>query len=1414
MVFWGDSEKFSRLGKAFPNIGSKLPATRRAVLSDSLLQTAKIQQGPISPGQIALFFEEQFEEAAGSSEKFFAAHQAWEDSYFEALQATSASKARIASMRTGSVIDLTLLPHQQSQEMFSDYMKNIMRLEPLIGRDEFGFGLPGANLPSQNKFRDVFKFLISRRKTLEMGIDEYAAMPYAGVQHPAQILYEKGSFSFDPNKQGIDSLTLSPKSAIPTTSSLRRSFEAAQQTAEYGGAARPFGNLEAGKRILLMDIESTGLQASSDILQIGGVEMTSYAAEDGRVLLRPPQAIEGFNATYKSSELSGLRAVHDGEQMGFAEFMAKIQGQEIGDVVNFGDDFLDSTNSLIEKMMEYDHISGYNINRFDLQKLAYSRSRHVGYGASEAGKRALELDQQFLARIQSGNYAIDLMDTVMPYIEDQAYSVAYGANISQKVEDVSEKFVRSIYPAEVLADIQTGGTSGYKSMNSLLIHTNIAELIERDGTHAKILYDTLEKGSHLGDVDSYLESFVAHYMQNGDLKIWPQAEQAGQTRTELGEAFRNAVARSRPVTPTMDIANVQHLHQQMYNNILTQTADTDKVVLSVNKGILEKSSGLGGEELSSIFGENFSSGILKKQGDNFVISTGQSELPIANDIARKVIRNIVRASKDSPAEYLNQITLPNGSVITTNTATDSIRNLGITYGQQSSAMEMIDNTVNAARISGQQQSFTIPRTTKIEPTASGVRLLDEQGGILREITGDVKVDPHGDSEWLIRHSDNLANDALSVGTDDDLFRALTVTTEMAEPPKVSSLRELFKQPNISFGSATDYTTGQSAEVSKRFSAINDPLYFAPLKNRRIGQVLAEETANVLSLIPRSETTRSNVHAQFAKELASQGNFSFEETHLSYLLGGTNAKGEIIPTTMQRAFVPQRILQSAADELIEEGKLTAEEFSKHRSLSVVEVEKTIEGKVTPKKFINAVWDVNKVSSEDGQFASQLAEKIFDIFSDEKKLAKSLGFDDNIEAMNLFFREKVGSSIGAQHRQMLALVDSGHKDAAIAHMADFINHNGIVESTLKQTGEQGEVSRILKFFADSGINYEHDVPLTDSIGSSRLLATDMPVGPGVGKAVTYSMPLDEEAVRLAGQSEALSRATETITDKNGTRISRLIEHANAAADRLRTGNNREALRRATRSASRSAPVDYQNPVTPAPTVDRAKSQGWRSLDEEKPINFDKNIQKHLPPIDMDSLINGSGEVGEQHIPMDVDTFDQVGEQHLPMDYDSFDQIGEENIPMDSDMFDQMGDDTIPMGSELDSSTHMGQGMADDAVDLIDNHFDQVNPGNNKILRAYESIKPKLGITLAASAIAGAGYYMYNKHKDSQIYQETVETQPFEKQKDYSPKAFQNAQFTRGYSDPLKTAGIVGNLDRGKIGHHKMGQNRYGHLYGGQM
>jgi hypothetical protein len=40
---------------------------------------------------------------------------------------------------------------------------------------------------------------------------------------------------------------------------------------------------------------------------------------------------------------------------------------------------------------------------------------------------------------------------------------------------------------------------------------------------------------------------------------------------------------------------------------------------------------------------------------------------------------------------------------------------------------------------------------------------------------------------------------------------------------------------------------------------------------------------------------------------------------------------------------------------------------------------------------------------------------------------------------------------------------------------------------------------------------------------------------------------------------------------------------------------------------------------------------------------------------------------------------------------------------------------------------------------------------------------------------------------------------------------ARQTSSRRDPLVTAGVVGNLDRNKIGHTQMGANKYNHLYG---
>ena len=99
-------------------------------------------------------------------------------------------------------------------------------------------------------------------------------------------------------------------------------------------------------------------------------------------------------------------------------------------------------------------------------------------------------------------------------------------------------------------------------------------------------------------------------------------------------------------------------------------------------------------------------------------------------------------------------------------------------------------------------------------------------------------------------------------------------------------------------------------------------------------------------------------------------------------------------------------------------------------------------------------------------------------------------------------------------------------------------------------------------------------------------------------------------------------------------------------------------------------------------------------------------------------------------------------------------------------------------------------------------------------YHAYKGKAGIAaLGLTALAG-GYYMFRKRKENQLYDETLEKQPTEnfRQTDaYNNYTIATTSYGSTRRDPLVTAGVVGNLDRRKIGHTQMGNNKYNHLYG---
>lgn len=98
-------------------------------------------------------------------------------------------------------------------------------------------------------------------------------------------------------------------------------------------------------------------------------------------------------------------------------------------------------------------------------------------------------------------------------------------------------------------------------------------------------------------------------------------------------------------------------------------------------------------------------------------------------------------------------------------------------------------------------------------------------------------------------------------------------------------------------------------------------------------------------------------------------------------------------------------------------------------------------------------------------------------------------------------------------------------------------------------------------------------------------------------------------------------------------------------------------------------------------------------------------------------------------------------------------------------------------------------------------------------YTANKGKLA--LGALALAGTviGYKMASRANENDLYDATMNLAPAEQGK--RPYGIQEALMGNGQTsrrkDPLFTAGVVGNLDRQKIGHTSMGPSKHSHLFG---
>lgn len=176
--------------------------------------------------------------------------------------------------------------------------------------------------------------------------------------------------------------------------------------------------------------------------------------------------------------------------------------------------------------------------------------------------------------------------------------------------------------------------------------------------------------------------------------------------------------------------------------------------------------------------------------------------------------------------------------------------------------------------------------------------------------------------------------------------------------------------------------------------------------------------------------------------------------------------------------------------------------------------------------------------------------------------------------------------------------------------------------------------------------------------------------------------------------------------------------------------------------------------------------------------------------------------------------------------------------SGIIDTVGD-VLRVGPSVDRNVAQGAGVQGalktangEIIDFMNDSAEILSQGNNvtkarnqirraklgqnpnKMLEFYINNKTKMGVAGLALGAVGLGYMAAKKYREHSLYDETIKQQPTrmptgQMMNQSNPVSSTINSYRR---DPLVTAGVVGNLDRNKINHHKMGNDKNNHLFGG--
>ena len=381
---------------------------------------------------------------------------------------------------------------------------------------------------------------ISRDRLLKqfrgmVGFDDALAAHSTGAH---QFRGVEDALRFSMNKSQLTGVGADPVAIILNRMSIRKDYKGEMVFGSNVPSAKHLrtlteglrtGNTITGKKIMVLDTETTGLLHESGVRQISA---RMFNASDGALDVAGNTLMDKH---FKTARMAWGKLAEDGKGLTrMDEFLERQYGVRYSNrLPGEGEDFVEALRPFLKGIVDSDHVAGQNL-QFDLEQIFVGLAKTKAFAQNTNG--IADLFKEARESLHRPGKIVDTLEMVRAQMPD----------------------------LDLAKELAFTGKKAPFSLENIMLKTNFVDLLKGDLSEDdfhKVMGMADSKFMHAAEVDTHIESYLLKYLSetgtDGKIRL---------TKGNLRDAaVRRHILKSYAPTPISKIADISHIDREMFD---------------------------------------------------------------------------------------------------------------------------------------------------------------------------------------------------------------------------------------------------------------------------------------------------------------------------------------------------------------------------------------------------------------------------------------------------------------------------------------------------------------------------------------------------------------------------------------------------------------------------------------------------------------------------------------------------------------------------------------------------------------------------------------------------------------------------------------------------------------------------------